>query len=81
MGQIEVYINSIVADTASSIPYHKLSGLFKLAKEKHVDIEFRFDYCRIAGQNTRKVKVPQKAIRTAEGFIKWTEEKIKSARK
>lgn len=79
MKQIIVYINSAVADTVSNIPYSELSELFKLAEVEHVKVVFNSDYCRVIGRCSRKVKVPQKAINTVEGFIKWTEEKIKSA--
>lgn len=79
MEQFNIYLNSSVANIAANTPCYKLTELKELAKKETVWIEFQYGYCRITAKNSRKVKVPKKATNSSDGFIKWVEEKIKSA--
>lgn len=77
--QITIYLNSEIAETAASVPCHKLSSLNQLALKETVELEFRHDYCRIMAKTSRKVKVPKKITNSAEELLKWIEHKIVNA--
>lgn len=79
MELIVVYLNSSVACAATATPVVKFNELRQLARKETVELVFKEDWCRIIAKNTRKVKVPKKAIASSEGLVKWIEEKIKSA--
>lgn len=76
MESIVIYLNSSVsyaATTITAIRFHKLK---ELAKKETVELVFKEDWCRITAKNSRKVKVPKKAIASSEGLVKWIEERI-----
>lgn len=79
MESIIVYLNSVVAHSATNTPAIKFNELRQLARKETVEMVFKDDWCRITARHTRKVKVPQKAITSSEGLVKWMEERIKSA--
>lgn len=76
MESITVYLNSSVAYSATSTPAVKFYELKQLARKETVELVFKEDWCRITAKNTRKVKVPKKAIASSEGLVKWIEERI-----
>lgn len=76
METITVYLNSSVAYSATSTPAVKFYELKQLARKETVELVFKEDWCRITAKNTRKVKVPKKAIVSSEGLVKWIEERI-----
>lgn len=49
------------------------------AKSNCVEIHFFDDSVRIIGQNSRKMKVPAKCVKSAENLIIWLNERIKKA--
>lgn len=79
MESIIVYLNSSAAQAAASTPDVKINELNQLARKETVWMVFKDDWCRITAKNTRKVKVPKKAISSSKGLVKWVEEKILSA--
>lgn len=79
MESITVYLNSSVAYSATSTPAVKFYELKQLARKETVELVFKEDWCRITAKNTRKMKVPKKAIASSEGLVKWIEERILSA--
>lgn len=79
MESIVVYLNSSVAGAATATPVIKFNELRQLARKETVELVFKDDWCRIVARHIRKVKVPQKAIASSEGLVKWIEERIKSA--
>lgn len=79
MESIVVYLNSTVACAATCTPAVKFYELKQLARKETVELVFKDDWCRIVARHSRKVKVPQKAIASSEGLVKWIEERIKSA--
>lgn len=79
MESIIVYLNSSAAQAATSTSAVKFNELKQLARKETVWMVFKDDWCRITAKNTRKVKVPKKAIASSEGLVKWIEERIKSA--
>lgn len=79
MESIVVYLNSSVAGVATATPMVKFNELRQLARKETVELVFKDDWCRIIARHSRKVKVPQKAIASSDGLVKWIEERIKSA--
>lgn len=79
MESITVYLNSSVTPVATTIPAVRFNELKQLARKETVELIFRNDWCRISAKNTRKVKVPNKAIASSEGLVKWIEERIRKA--
>lgn len=76
MESITVYLNSSVAHSATNTSAVKFNELKQLARKETVELVFKEDWCRITAKNTRKVKVPKKAIASSEGLVKWIEERI-----
>ena len=79
MKSIVVYLNSSVAGAVIATPEVKFNELRQLTRKETVELVFKDNWCRIVARHSRKVKVPQKAIASSEGLVKWIEEKIKSA--
>lgn len=79
MKSITIYLDSVVAIIATTIPSYRFSELAQLAREESVEIIFFKDYCRVIGKRNRKVKVPKKITCSAEEFLKWIENKIMTA--
>ncbi len=79
MESIVIYLNSVVAHSATNISAIKFNELKQLARKETVELVFKEDWCRIVARHSRKVKVPKKAIASSEGLVKWMEERIKSA--
>lgn len=49
------------------------------AKSSCVEIHFFDDSVRIVGENSRKMKVPAKCLKSAENLIVWLNERIEKA--
>lgn len=79
MKSIIIYLNSDVANIATSVPCYKFSELNQLARKETVEIFFFKDYCRVIGKKNRKIKVPKKITCSEEEFLKWIENKIMTA--
>lgn len=79
MKSITIYLDSVVAIIATTIPSHKFSELNQLARKETVEIIFFKNYCRVIGKKNRKIKVPKKITCSAEEFMKWIENKIMTA--
>ena len=79
MDNIKIYINSDVANIATTIPCYKISELQRRAMKEVVELVFKNDWCRITAKNTRKVKVPKKITFSSEELLKWIENKIETA--
>lgn len=79
MDNIKIYINSDVANIATTIPCYKISELQRRAMKEVVELVFKNDWCRITAKNTRKVKVPKKITASSEELLKWIENKIETA--
>lgn len=76
MNSITIYLNSDVANIATSVPCYKFSELNQLARKETVEIVFFKDYCRVVGKRSRKIKVPKKITESSEELLKWIENKI-----
>lgn len=74
MESITVYLNSVVSHSATNVPAVKFYELKQLAKKETVELVFKEDWCRITVKSSRKVKVPQNAIASSDGLVKWIEE-------
>lgn len=76
MKSITIYLDSVVAIIATTIPSHKFSELNQLARKESVEIIFFKDYCRVIGKTNRKIKVPNKITKSTDELLKWIENKI-----
>lgn len=79
MESITIYLNSDIANIASTVPCYQLSELNHFARKETVELVFKYDYCRITAKTSRKVKVPKKITNSAEDLLKWIEHKIVTA--
>jgi hypothetical protein len=51
----------------------------RLAQKEVVELYFFDDKVRITGKNSRKVKVPAKALKNGAALISWMEQRIQTA--
>lgn len=79
MKSITIYLDSVVAIIATTIPSHKFSELDQLARKESVEIIFFKDYCRVIGKTNRKIKVPKKITASSKELLMWVENKIMTA--
>ena len=79
MRLITIYLNSDVANIATTVPIYKFSELNQLARKETVEIVFFKDYCRVIGKKNRKIKVPKKITMSSESLLEWVENKIMTA--
>lgn len=79
MKSIIIYLNSDVANIATSVPCYKFSELNQLARKETVEIIFFKDYCRVIGKKNRKIKVPKKITCSSEELLMWIRTKIMTA--
>ncbi|MBR6031299.1 MAG: hypothetical protein IKP36_04980 [Bacteroidaceae bacterium] len=79
MQNLTIRVDAVVAPLVQGRIIPECGRISKLAKEKVVELHFIGDYVRIIGECSRKVKVPQKALKDGEALIAWMEQRIEKA--
>ena len=79
MQYLTIRTDAVVAPLVQGRIIPECGRINKLAKDKVVELHFFGEYVRIIGECSRKVKVPQKALKDGEALIAWMEQRIEKA--